>query len=175
MSHLDKLVNGGIRMGRTFEKNLLRALAVFGVVAFANLMRKPPVKDWMIIFFLKGYISSILDKLVVRKGYVRYPVQLNKSFDISFIFDYLLFPISCVYFNQVTSKCNSIGIILRLQLFAIPMTLVETWLEKNTKVVSYHKGWNWKMTYASLSTTFLFVRMIIAIIRKGAEKSKVKQ
>jgi hypothetical protein len=158
-------------MFHKFEKNLLRFLAVFGVLAFANLIRKPPVKDWVIIFLLKGYISSIIDKLVVRKGYIRYPVQLNKTFDISFIFDYLLFPITCLYFNQVTSKSKIPGVLLKLQLFTIPMTLTETWLEKNTKVVSYHKGWDWKKTFISISCTFLFVRIMIGIIRNGAEKA----
>ncbi|MFZ3589623.1 CBO0543 family protein [Bacillus sp. DJP31] len=163
-------------MGHKFEKKLLRFLLVFGILSFINLMRKPPVKDWVIIFFLKGYIASILDKLVVRKNYITYPVKVFKSFDISFMFDYILFPIFCVYFNQVTEKSKITGIIAKLLLFSGSITVVESWLEKNTDVVKYKKNWNWVKTFSSLSITFLIVRMAIGFIRMYSKKiEKVEQ
>lgn len=46
------------------------------------------------------------------------------------------------------------------------MTIAENWLEKNTRLIEYKKSWNWKYTFASITTTFLIVRLIIGIIRK---------
>ncbi|MDQ0244057.1 hypothetical protein J2S09_001602 [Bacillus fengqiuensis] len=93
-------------MGKNFEKTVLKLLFVFGIAAFFNLIRKPPMKDWVIVFLLKSYIASILDVLTVKKEYVKYPVNLFKIFDISVMFSYLLFPITCVYFNQVTNNID---------------------------------------------------------------------
>ncbi|NQD64382.1 hypothetical protein HP456_00405 [Bacillus haikouensis] len=157
-------------MNQTFEKNTLRFLLVFGLIAFCKLMKKPPTKDWMMVFLFKGYLSSILDKLVVRKGYIAYPVKLFKSFDISFIFDYLLYPISCVYYNQVTRSSNIFGIILKSFYFSIPMALVEHFFEKKTSLIKFKKGWNTYTSLISLTITFLISRGFIAIIRKANNK-----
>jgi len=157
---------GGIGMNNTFEKVILRFLFLFGIGAFFNLIRKPFMKDWLIIFFLKSYISSILDVVAVKKGYLKYPVTLFKTFDVSVLFSYILFPISCVYYNQLTKHSNVFGIIAKALYFSIPMTIVENWLEKNTQLIEYKKSWNWKYTFSSITTTFLIVRLIMGIIRK---------
>jgi hypothetical protein len=157
-------------MNHKFEKNTLRFLLIFGVIAFYKLMKKSPTKDWMMVFLFKGYLSSILDKLVVRKGYVNYPVKLFKSFDISFIFDYLLYPIACVYYNQVTKSSNITGIILKSFYFSLPMTIVEHFFEKSTSLIRYKKGWNTYTSLVTLTTTFLISRGFIAIIRKANNK-----
>jgi hypothetical protein len=152
------------------EKRILCLLFVFGIIALVNLIRKPPVKDWVIIFLLKAYISSILDKFTVKKGFLVYPVKLIKFFDTSFIFDYILFPIACVYYNQVTYQKSLFVIISRVMLFSIPMTIVEQWLEHKTDLVKYKKGWNWKYTFTSLNVTFLMVRSLITMIRNESEQ-----
>ncbi|MGD6900740.1 CBO0543 family protein [Bacillus infantis] len=150
-----------------FEKNTLRFLLVFGLISFINLMRQPPVKDWMLIFLFKGYLSSVIDKLLVRKGYITYPVKLVKSFDVSFIFDYLLYPIACVYFNQATRTSGVIGILMKALCFSIPMALVEHFFEKRTSLIKFKKGWNSLISFYSLTITFLISRTFIAIIRKA--------
>ncbi|TYS47635.1 CBO0543 family protein [Bacillus infantis] len=152
-----------------FEKNTLRFLLVFGLISFINLMRKPPVKDWMLIFLFKGYISSILDKLLVRKGYITYPVKLVKSFDVSFIFDYLLYPVTCVYFNQVTKSSSPMGILIKSVCFSGPMAIVEHFFEKRTRLIRFKKGWSSATSFYSLTLTFLISRAFIAIIRKASK------
>ncbi|WP_078542948.1 CBO0543 family protein [Litchfieldia alkalitelluris] len=153
-------------MGKTFEKYILRALFLFGIASFINLVRKPPVKDWLLIFFLKGYMSSILDKVLVREGYITYPTKFFKKFDVSIIFDYVLFPISCVYFNQVTEKSRLTDIFIKLFYFSVPMALGEAWLEMNTQVIKYKKGWTPLKSFISLSLTFLVVRGVMYLIRR---------
>jgi hypothetical protein len=150
-----------------FEKNTLKFLLVFGLISFFNLMRKPPVKDWMLIFLFKGYLSSTIDKMLVKKGYITYPVKLFKSFDISFIFDYLLYPIACVYYNQATKSSGLSVILLKTLCFSIPMAVVEHFFEKRTRLVKFKKGWNSTISFFSLSITFLISRAFIAIMRKA--------
>ncbi len=150
-----------------FEKNTLRLLLIFGLLSFLNLMRKPPVKDWMLIFLFKGYLSSILDKLVTKKGYISYPVKLFKLFDISFIFDYLLYPIACVYYNQVTKSSNLLTIFMKSLYFSIPMTLVEHFFETRTSLIKFKKGWSSFTSFYTITITFLISRTFIAIIRKS--------
>jgi hypothetical protein len=55
--------------------------------------------------------------------------------------------------------------ILSVFLFSGPMTLFENWLEKNTNLVKYHKGWNSYITFIVLSFTFLLVKGCIEVIR----------
>lgn len=117
-------------MGKSHEKNILRALFIFGIFSFFQLVKKPPMKDWLIIFLLKGYIASILDNLLVKKGYLKYPVSLFKTFDISVLFSYILFPVICIYFNQVTKNSGLIAIFLKCLLFSLPSAFAEHWIEK---------------------------------------------
>jgi hypothetical protein len=105
---------------------------VIGIGTFFNLIRKPPIKDWLIIFLLKSYISSIIDNILVKKGYLKYPVKWIKTFDFSVIFSYLIFPVSCIYYNQVTKNSSVFGIIFKCLLFTLPSTIVELWFERNT-------------------------------------------
>jgi hypothetical protein len=66
-------------MRNQLEKNILRFLFVSGIGTFMNLIRKPPIKDWLIIFLMKSYIATILDNLLVKRGYLKYPVNLSKT------------------------------------------------------------------------------------------------
>jgi hypothetical protein len=157
-------------MTKRFEKKVLRILFVFGIITFINLVRKPPLKDWLLIFLLKSYISSILDNVLVKKGYLKYPVNLFKTFDISVLFSYLLFPVSCIYFNQLTRKSSNLGIIIKALLFSAPSALAEDWIEKNTKLISYKKSWTSIHSFFSIATTFLMVRYLMGVIRKLSMK-----
>ncbi|MCQ6282140.1 CBO0543 family protein [Bacillus sp. EB600] len=154
-------------MKHTLEKNILRVLLIFGIISFINLMRKPPAKDWLLIFLFKGFISTLLDNIIVKKGYIKYPINLFKSFDISFIFDYLLYPINCVYYNQVTKKSNILGIIVKSFYFTIPMAVTEYFLEKKTSLIKFKNGWNSFTSFWTSSITLLMSRAFIAIVRKA--------
>jgi uncharacterized membrane protein len=119
---------------------------------------------------LKSYIASILDNLLVKKGYLKYPVNLFKIFDISALFSYLIFPISCIYFNQVTKNSSIKGILLKCVLFSLPSAIAEHWLERNTKLIKYKKSWTSFHSFISIFSTFLMVRFLMTLIRKAAQK-----
>jgi len=149
------------------QKKLLRIVLGVGLLLIPFAFKREKLKDWLLIFFLKGYISSFLDQIIVKKKHVSYPVRfMSKYFDLSILFDYLLFPILCVFYNQTSEKSNLHSIFLQSFIYSTPMTALEVILEKKTNLIRYNKNWNWLITYSTLVVTFLFVRGFIAIIRK---------
>lgn len=157
-------------MTRQVETNLLKSLFVIGVISFFNLLRKPPMKDWLIIFLLKSYIASFLDNIIVKKGYLKYPVNLFKIFDISVLFSYIIFPVTCIYFNQVTKNSSLFGILVKCLLFSIPSTIAEHFLEKKTNLIKYKKSWTSIHSFLSIALSFLVVRSLMTFISKVATK-----
>jgi len=150
------------------QKTFLRLLFIFGLLLFLPLIRRKPSKEmneWLIVFFTKGYISSILDTIVYKKGYIKYPINLFKFFNISVLFSYLLYPLACVYFNQVTKNSNIIGILIKVLFFSVPMTIAEFLLERKTNLIKYCKGWNSIVSFITLTLTFLLVRGFMAAVR----------
>ncbi|MGE7303753.1 CBO0543 family protein [Priestia megaterium] len=149
-------------MGRKFEINPIKFLYFFGISCFIYLIKKPLAKDWLLVFFIKSYYASLVDNLVVKRGYVQYPTR----FQTSVLFDYILFPITCVFYNQLTKDSRIIQCLLKVLYFSIPMTMAELWLEKNTRLIKYKNGWNWTTTFYSLSFSLLLVRFTMSIIRR---------
>jgi hypothetical protein len=149
------------------QKKLLRIVLGVGLLLIPFAFKREKLKDWLLIFFLKGYISSFLDQIIVKKKHVAYPVRfMSKYFDSSILFDYLLFPLLCVFYNRTSEKSNLNSIFLQSFIYSTPMTVLEVILEKMTNLIRYKKKWNWLITYFTLVTTFLFVRGFIAIIRR---------
>lgn len=150
------------------EKMFLRILCVIGIGSFFHLLRKPPLKDWLIIFLLKSYIASILDNLLVKKGYLTYPVKLLKTFDVSVLFSYLLFPVTCIYYNQVTKNSSIAGTLVKTLLFSVPSTFAKHWIERKTNLIKYKKSWTSAHSFLSIAGTFLLVKLIMGLISKVA-------
>ena len=149
------------------QKKLLRIILGVGLLLIPFAFKREKLKDWLLIFFLKGYISSFLDQIIVKKKQISYPVRfMSKYFDSSILFDYLLFPLLCVFYNRTSEKSNLHSIFLQSFIYTTPMTVLEVILEKKTNLIRYKKNWNWLITYSTLVVTFLFVRGFIAIIRK---------
>ncbi|MFZ0443499.1 MAG: CBO0543 family protein [Bacillus sp. (in: firmicutes)] len=149
------------------QKKLLRIILGLGLLLIPFAFKKEKLKDWLLIFFLKGYISSFLDQIIVKKKRISYPVRfMSKYFDSSLLFDYLLFPLLCVFYNRTSEKSNLHSIFLQSLIYTTPITVLEVILEKKTNLIRYKKNWNWLITYSTLVVTFLFVRGFIAIIRK---------
>ena len=149
------------------QKKLLRIILGVGLLLIPFAFKREKLKDWLLIFFLKGYISSFLDQIIVKKKRISYPVRfMSKYFDSSLLFDYLLFPLLCVFYNRTSEKSNLHSIFLQSLIYTTPMTVLEVILEKKTNLIQYKKNWNWLITYSTLVVTFLFVRGFIVIIRK---------
>lgn len=157
------------------DKTILNLLTILGISGsiFFLLRRKGELKDWFLIFFIKTLVSTVFDGPVIKTKYLQYPVRyFPKLFDSNIVFLYVLFPLSCVIYNQFTYKMKPLKSILSVFLFSGPMTLMESWIEKNTNLVKYNKGWNSYFTFIVLSFTFLLVKGCIEGIRFLDKKFK---
>jgi hypothetical protein len=161
----DILFIGGVYMK---DRTILNLLTIFGIGGsiFFLTRKKGDLKDWFLIFFIKTLVSTVFDGPVIKTKYLQYPHRyFPKFFDSNIVFLYILFPLSCVMYNQFTYKMKPLKTILSVFLFSGPMTLFEKWLEKSTNLVKYHKGWNSYLTFIVLSFTFLLVKGCIEVIR----------
>jgi hypothetical protein len=168
-------------MGKKFEKRTLGFLFFLGISSFAYLVSKPGAKkDMLLVFFIKSYYASLADNVVVKMGFVKYPTRSTPNFfKTSVLFDYLLFPVTCMYYNLVTKDSNIIQSLIKVLYFSVPLTAVELWFEKKTSLVKYKKSWDWRYTFVSITASFLIVRCVIYFIRlfdknEGMEEANLK-
>lgn len=155
------------KRGDGMEKRILNGLLIMGLFLVPFTIKGKFKKDWIIIFLLKGFFSSIMDTFLTRRNKVSYPKRfLPKYFQINVLFDYLLFPITCVLFNQSTYHSNVLGIMFKALLFSVPMTVGEMIFEKNTKLIKFSKQWSWIHTLVSEMLTFMGTRLFIGLVRK---------
>jgi hypothetical protein len=155
------------------DRTILNLLTLSGIAGsiFFLLRKKGNTKDWFLIFFIKTLVSTIIDGPVVKTKFVQYPHRyLSKLFDSNIVFLYILFPLSCVMYNQFTYKMKPLTSILSVFLFSGPMAAIEHWLEKNTNLVKYNRGWNSFISLIVLSFTFSLVKGCIEGIRFLSKK-----
>ncbi|MFY4776531.1 CBO0543 family protein [Metabacillus sp. RGM 3146] len=156
------------------DRTILNLITLFSMSGWSLLFRrKGEIKDWFLIYLFKTLVATLLDSPVINKKYVLYPNRyFPKIFDSNIVFLYIIFPLLCVIYNQFTYKMKPVKTILSVFLFSTPMTLFENWLEKNTSLVRYRKGWNSFFTFSVLTVTFWMVRLLIAWVRFLSKKQK---
>lgn len=160
------IICGGVG-GNYMQKKLLKIILGIGLLSIPFAFKRKRLKDWLLIFFTKGYISSFIDNVIVKNKNISYPIRfLPKYFSLSILFDYLLFPLLCVFYNRTSLKSKPISILLQSLFYSMPMTVFEVILEKYTNLIKYKKSWNWMITYSTLVVTFLFVRGFMFVTRK---------
>ncbi|WP_407673421.1 CBO0543 family protein [Paenibacillus silvisoli] len=134
-------------------------------------MSKKPIKDWIIIFFFKGYLSGFTDSILVAYGILSYPVRLMPDvFSISILFDLVIFPVSCIAYNQTSYRSKLLSCIVQAFLYSLPITLLEFWAERNSLLIQYHRWWTVFHSYFFLTVTFILIRGLIALIRKYSKE-----
>lgn len=150
------------------DRTILNIITVIGIsgTIFALFRKRGYIKDWFLIFFIKTLVSTVMDGPVIKRKYLKYPHRyFSKFFDSNIVFLYLVFPLLCVIYNQFTFKMRPLPSLLSVFLFSGPMTIIENWLEKNTNLVKYNKGWNSFVTLIVLTFTFWIVKGWIEGIR----------
>ena len=146
-----------------FEKMVLWLLFIVGVCAFFYNLRKPPIKDWLIIFLITAFISSIFGVIVVEKELLSYPVNLFPHFDSSLTYEYVLFPVISIYFYKLTYHGTWKEIMMWGIVFSSAITVTEYFIERYTELIQYHT-WTWTYTLISTYLLLLFVRGIVKLI-----------
>ena len=154
--------------GKKFNENFLRwSLVINLLLVLPIICRKPPIKDWLVVYLFNAVTNSIIDNVLSTYKIVHYPVRfLPKIFKTHILFDFLLYPTMTVMFNQMTRKDKPFVIFYKLLLFTIPMLAVEFWAVRKTKLIEWKKGWKWYHTIISVTLKSLFTRLFIGVVRK---------
>ncbi|MCA1038333.1 hypothetical protein LCM00_02320 [Bacillus infantis] len=149
------------------DKKILWALSFLSIGVLFFTLRKPPIKDCLLAYLFNAYTNAIIDKYVVAKQYVTYPVRfLPKLSDVNILFDYLFYPTASLLANLVTNKDK--GLLLAIKMIGITFTIfrIESWAERNTKLVKWQKGWTGYHSFATITLKSFLNRYIIEIVRK---------
>ncbi|MGO4886127.1 CBO0543 family protein [Anaerobacillus sp. MEB173] len=156
------------------DKFILLSLLVLGFCLLPFVLRKPPIKDWLLVFLWNAVTNGIIDKIVVSYKTVKYPVRLlPKIFKTNILFDFLLYPIMTIIYNQLTEKDKPFFLFIKLFIFTIPMILIELLAERKTGLIKFKRGWKWYHSFISLNIKSLLTRLWIGWVRKIEESQKV--
>lgn len=146
------------------ERIILWSLLIIGVTLLFSSLRKPPIKNWILIFSLSSYFSTFFGVLVVEEKMLEYPVRfLSNYFSSSLLYEYLLFPVVCIYFYQTTYRSRYLNIVLQCILYTTVLTIIEIFFERYTELIKYHT-WTWKYTFISTFLLILFIRFLMQLI-----------
>lgn len=158
------------------DKTILQIITVIGLGSLSFLFRKGPIKDWFLVYLFKTFITTLINFPVTKKKLVKYPYRFfADSFDTNIIFDFVIFPFLCVFYSQFTYKLKLLKTILSVFIFSVPMTVIEVWLERNTRLIKYSRNWSWFHTLLVLTMTFWSSRGFIALIRFLNQKRNTLQ
>ncbi|MFA9557267.1 CBO0543 family protein [Evansella sp. AB-rgal1] len=140
------------------------------------LLRKPPIKDWVIVYLFNALTNILIDNTLANYKIVKYPLRLfSKSFDTHILFDCFIYPTFTIWYNQLTYKDKIIPIIYKLVLITIPPFLIELWAVKNTDLIKWSNKWKWYHTFFGLILKSLMTRLVIATVRKVENGVKFQQ
>ncbi|MFD2923092.1 CBO0543 family protein [Halobacillus naozhouensis] len=145
---------------------MLRMFLFIGVGLFILALRRPPQKDWLLIFFVTAYFGSFIGALVVEKNLISYPVTfLKPPFQSSVLFEFLLLPVLSMYYYQTSYHSNVFGFIWQAASYSSVMTIIEFFLERYTDLIEYHQ-WKWYFTLITVFTFLICVRSLMWVINK---------
>jgi hypothetical protein len=153
-------------MNRKESQSLLFLVTVISLFLLPFAIIKRPFKDWLIVYLVSFIGNSFADRYLVSKGYLKYDVRpFRRKFKIHLPFDYVMYPLLLLYYNQWTLNSKPSGLFFKLFPFIIPQTIIETIAERKTHLITWRRGWTWVHSFISLLIKFLLCRMMIAIIR----------
>ncbi len=132
-------------------------------------------RDWIVIFLFKSHLDCLWGGPVIKLNMLEYPNRfLPTYYERSLLFEFWVFPILCVLYNQVTMRRGIGPIIYYAALFSAVITLIEYPLELYTNLIHYI-DWSWFTTFYTLLITFLISRTFIAFFRWGCDYFQKKQ
>ncbi|MFA9557576.1 CBO0543 family protein [Evansella sp. AB-rgal1] len=150
----------------------LLIITALGSALLPFAIGKRSFKDWIIVYLVSCIGNYYADKILVTKGYLKYPVRLFSKYKIHLPFDFIHYPLMLLYYNQWTLNSKPIGVLAKVFPFAIPLIIFETIAAKKTKLIKWKKGWTWYHSFISILVKLLICRSIIYWIRV-MNKSKI--
>lgn len=154
-------------MNANKEKKMLWQILLASILLLIYLLRKPPLKDWILVYLLNAFSNVFVDAFIVSKKMLSYPIRIFPHvLDSNFLFDTIVYPTIMVLYNQVTRYDSILLIISKVFLFTIPMLFIELWAVRKTSFIHWKKGWTWKHSFISTTIKSLLNRLMIGLIRK---------
>lgn len=145
---------------------ILWSLLIIGIALFLYSLRKPPIKDLLLIYFMTSFFSIFLGVIVVEEKLIEYPISfLSNYFSSSLLYEYLLFPVVCIYFYQATYNSKYPSMILKCLLFTSVLTIIEILLERYTDLIDY-LNWSGVHSFISIFFLMLFIRISMKVINR---------
>nr|WP_139189523.1 CBO0543 family protein [Evansella caseinilytica] len=163
------------------ERKILKVLIIIGLILTPLSFIGKNFKNWMIVFLLNSYANIFSAPVLQKKGYLRYPTRLlPKYYQSSIIYDYCLCSLMTLWLCRTTANDTWKGwkkLVLKIISFIIPQVIFESWLERNTKLVSYKKGWTWLHSFITMFTLKFSIRNLIYLLDKwsGKDEKQLKQ
>lgn len=159
------------------RNKLERRFLIYPTIIFLGglplVLKKVNIKDSLFILFMNGYTNAIVDRFLVNRNILSYPVRfIPKEFKSNFLFDFLYLPTVSLWLYQLTKNDKPFKIIFKIVSIVSSLFLFELWAEKNTKLIKWKKGWKWYYSLISLNIRTLFSRLVIEIINILDKKQK---
>ncbi|MZP30591.1 hypothetical protein GTO91_12790 [Heliobacterium undosum] len=143
----------------SIEKIIEAAAWLVMTVALIMFVSKEKLRDSIVIFFFKQFITWLFGILVVQWNMIVYPVRLfANAIQTSFTFEFYIYPGLCVLFNLYYPEHGSlIRKAIHYFVYTTGITIFEAFLQKYTNLIKYiHWGWHW--SWITLFLTFLASR-----------------
>ena len=139
------------------------------------ILGRKRIKDWMLVYLFISCTASLIGSVVAGKRLILYPVRfLSESFKSSVLFDYLLLPITCVIYNQITTYKGFSPSMLFAFIFTIPMSAIEFYFEKKTKYIEYVR-WNIFNTFTSMTITFWVSKLFTMVLNRLKNNQEIEK
>jgi len=150
---------------KKLERRFLKCITVIFLGSLPFVLKKTPVKDSLLVLFMNGYTNAIVDRFLVNRRILQYPIRfIPKEFKSNVLFDFLCLPTVSLWLYHLTKNDNPFKIVYKIVLTISSLFLVELWAEKYTKLIKWQKSWKWYYSLISLNVRALFSRLVIAII-----------
>ncbi|MGM7724360.1 CBO0543 family protein [Metabacillus sp. Hm71] len=151
------------------EKLMVRGLFALCLLGFPFVVKKPKLKEMLIIFFSKGILSTLIDAYVVNTKRISYPVRpFPKIFSTNILYDMLFFPLLSVIWVKQTYNDNIPKILLKSLTWSVPMSIFQWYFEKNSKLFNWKK-WSIFHTFGSINFTLFTIRALHWLVKKIEE------
>ncbi len=141
-------------------ESILEAAVVVIVAALMVVnVPKSRLREALVIFFFKAFITWPLGLASVHYGLIEYPVRLfSNATKAHFSFEYFIYPSLCVIFMMTYPEDQSrLRRFMHYFNFCTVMTLAEVWAERYTATINYIH-WTWYISWLSFFITFYISR-----------------
>ncbi|MED3971695.1 hypothetical protein P4689_12045 [Priestia megaterium] len=160
-------------MRNKLERRFLIYTTIIFLGGLPLVLKKVNIKDSLLILFMNGYTNAIVDRFLVNRNILSYPVRfIPKEFKSNVLFDFLYLPTVSLWLYQLTKNDKPFKIIFKIVSIVSSLFLFELWAEKNTKLIKWKKEWKWYYSLISLNIRTLFSRLVIEIINILDKKQK---